>query len=542
MKTRIVVAAVGAFVCAGAALGQRTVTFDAGTVLADPPSALGITFQLYSPVSGVGFAWPVTPGAYVGGGVISMAGLGITSSGTRAVMTPTASAGFSEDGFRMLFAVPQTSVKFTVGAPEARTDFSRYVYRVRGYNAANVLVYSSDYSTGTTPIECRTQVEVTATAGNPVTRIDVLTLNPGVGGVLTNGGFTELFDTLVYAADATPPDVSVSVPGDDACVSDTSVTVTGYSYEPDGTYAGDTLEFSTQPDGPWTLVGSFTTPVVPPGGTLYNWNTAALPANWYYLRFTATNVDGLETVVVRRVYMDAAALGVDLRSPASGQVVGGSVCFDGTVTDTCSVNYTLEWRPAGAGAYTAFAVGTSVINDPLGSWNTLSPVVPDGTYDVRLTAVDGNANSTVVTRQLVVDNTAPVALLASPAMCSDVSGLVPIVGTASDAHLSGWTLQYSSAATGSWVTIASGNSPIGNNTLGVWDTRFLPACAYTVRLLVSDTATVNCNSSHTTERLLNLNVDQPGVCDDIDFNNDGLFPDTLDIQSLLSVFSGGACL
>ncbi len=29
---------------------------------------------------------------------------------------------------------------------------------------------------------------------------------------------------------------------------------------------------------------------------------------------------------------------------------------------------------------------------------------------------------------------------------------------------------------------------------------------------------------------------------DIDINNDGLFPDTLDIDSLLSVFSGGACL
>ncbi|MFO0832184.1 MAG: choice-of-anchor L domain-containing protein [Phycisphaerales bacterium] len=33
-----------------------------------------------------------------------------------------------------------------------------------------------------------------------------------------------------------------------------------------------------------------------------------------------------------------------------------------------------------------------------------------------------------------------------------------------------------------------------------------------------------------------------GACGDIDFNNDGLFPDTSDIDSLLSVFSGGACL
>ncbi len=31
-------------------------------------------------------------------------------------------------------------------------------------------------------------------------------------------------------------------------------------------------------------------------------------------------------------------------------------------------------------------------------------------------------------------------------------------------------------------------------------------------------------------------------CGDIDFNNDGLYPDTADIDSLLNVFSGGACL
>jgi hypothetical protein len=31
-------------------------------------------------------------------------------------------------------------------------------------------------------------------------------------------------------------------------------------------------------------------------------------------------------------------------------------------------------------------------------------------------------------------------------------------------------------------------------------------------------------------------------CNDIDFNNDGLFPDTMDIDSLLSVFAGGPCL
>ncbi len=35
---------------------------------------------------------------------------------------------------------------------------------------------------------------------------------------------------------------------------------------------------------------------------------------------------------------------------------------------------------------------------------------------------------------------------------------------------------------------------------------------------------------------------QPVGCDDIDFNNDGFYPDTMDIDAFLSVFSGGPCL
>jgi hypothetical protein len=30
-------------------------------------------------------------------------------------------------------------------------------------------------------------------------------------------------------------------------------------------------------------------------------------------------------------------------------------------------------------------------------------------------------------------------------------------------------------------------------------------------------------------------------CDSIDFNADGLFPDTLDIEDFLTVFAGGMC-
>jgi hypothetical protein len=40
----------------------------------------------------------------------------------------------------------------------------------------------------------------------------------------------------------------------------------------------------------------------------------------------------------------------------------------------------------------------------------------------------------------------------------------------------------------------------------------------------------------------NLELSPDHLCNDIDFNNDGLYPDTLDIEAFLSVFSGGPCL
>jgi hypothetical protein len=540
MKIGALTSAMCLVVAAGAAQAQRTQSFDTQT-LAAPPAAFGVTFQLYNPTSGVGFAWPTTPGAYVGGGVISMTGLGTTSSGTRAVMTPQVSSGFSPEGFRMLFAVPQTNVKFTVGAPENQPTGVRFVYRVQGYNAGGSLVYTSDYNAGTTPVECRTQVQVVATEANPVTRIDVLCMTPNAGGTPVNSEFQELFDTLEYMGDSTAPAVSVSSPADDSCVSDTSVTITGYSHEPDGTYAGDRLEWAPSPDGPWTLVGAVAGALPPPGGTLYSWNTSALATGHYYLRLTATNLDGLETVEVRRVYVDSAAPTVIIRSPLAGQIVGGTVCFDGTVSDYCSSSYAIEYRPTGSGAYTAFATGTSVVNDPMGSWNTLSPPLPDGAYDVRVAATDGNANTATVTRTIILDNTAPVAQLTSPAQCDEVSGIVQVVGVVNDANLSGWSLQYSSPLTGGWVTISTGTGNI-SGVLGSWNTSGLPSCAYTLRLRANDASLVNCNTSHSAERLLNVRVVNPGVCDDIDFNNDNLFPDTTDIDAFLSVFSGGPCI
>ncbi|HEX2837707.1 MAG TPA: serine hydrolase [Phycisphaerales bacterium] len=57
------------------------------------------------------------------------------------------------------------------------------------------------------------------------------------------------------------------------------------------------------------------------------------------------------------------------------------------------------------------------------------------------------------------------------------------------------------------------------------------------RCIVTDV----CGTDTSATAVLTVSPAPPPTCDDIDFNNDGLFPDTADIDDFLSVFSGGPC-
>ncbi len=91
-----------------------------------------------------------------------------------------------------------------------------------------------------------------------------------------------------------------------------------------------------------------------------------------------------------------------------------------------------------------------------------------------------------------------------------------IIGTASDAHLAGWTLQYIGGPAHTWTTIATGNSNVVGGLLAAWNTSALPRCSYALRLVVSDAANVSCVTSNTAEYLVALTI---GCSADADGNN-----------------------
>jgi hypothetical protein len=339
------------------------------------------------------------------------------------------------------------------------------------------------------------------------------------------GACQNLYGFAYPVEDSTPPVVSITAPAQLSCVCNPAA-ITGTAYDPNG-FDGYDVEYSANPNGPWTLISSSNT-AVNPAGVLASWNTTGVAQGYYFLRLTAFNTTGLENSVTSIVFVDKQFDTVDVRGPQTGNILGGGVCFDGTVQDGnsggCFNNYRVDYAPLPAG--TPFnpvnpaspTYSTPVTNDGLASWITTSggAAVADGSYRLRVVGTDDCGNTRTVTRDVIIDNTRPMAEITSPGTCTNVGGVVAISGNVSDAHMAGWTIQYTGGDAHGWVTIASGNAN-ASGVLANWNTAGLRPCAYTLRLIAGDAASINCGSTNNqTERLVSVNVGCAG-----DFNRSG---------------------
>lgn len=337
--------------------------------------------------------------------------------------------------------------------------------------------------------------------------------------------------------DTTPPNVSITQPSSLTCVCDL-VQITGSVGDPDGTYVGDRLEYRRQNVAAWTVAA---TDSGQRNGVLYNWDTSALPQDFYYVRVVGRNECGLSNSDSTFVYKPTAFGSLDLRAPATGGIYGGVVCVDGTAwSQSCFDHYTVDYKPLIGGIFAPVDPPnspylTTVLNDPLASWNTAAgaTAVADGTYQVRLQGVDDCGDVATVTHSIRVDNTAPIATISAPRSCAIVNGIVRVTGTATDANFSSWALYYTGGDANNWVLISSGNSAINNGTLGDWNTSGLRVCAYTLRLTVTDQANVSCSgNTHRTDYYVSVRV---GANCPEDIDGDGVVTLT-DLAYLLSVF------
>lgn len=281
------------------------------------------------------------------------------------------------------------------------------------------------------------------------------------------------------------------------------------------------LEYQPTGAALWTPFATGETPLI--DQQLGNWNTGALSEEHYFLRLVAANQAGASDSDVVVVYADKQFATAEIAKPAAGGVVGGLACIEGAAFDEhCFDHYTVNFRQTG-GTFAPVNPGQPEYDAQVhsgtlvpGGWNTIGK--PDGSYELRLTGRTACNNTATDAVTMVIDNTPPVALITEPAACESFSGHVHVMGTATDANLTRWELQYTGGDAVDWVTIASGTTPRNNAMLTMWDVSQLPACSYTLRLLVEDAAEVDCRGPHVSEYLVSIEVGD--ICP-LDLDGDG---------------------
>lgn len=376
---RLAAAAVGAIVAwTSTAMGQCLVEDFEGFAVGTP-----ITTQID------GLTFSAVPGTCGGPGsvlpIIVSPGGG-TSSGTRGLSLETGCPDFSPDWLVIDFDTPQRWVSFTLGESFGTAGLN---FTIRAYNSGGGLISSQSVSPG---MGTRTFVSVGGPTGSP--NIASIEIQEGIS-------LFECIDDLRWGWDPTPPIARLDAPAYRACACD-AIALVGEVCDPDGAYGMDIAEYRPVNGDPedWTEIGSFTTPLCG-GGTLYNWNTAPVPHGTYYVRLTATNACEISNTDVTVVVVDKLPPTAGIDRPAHDDTICGTVEIFGDTNDSCPDGWSLSYAPAG-GSYTELASGPGEVHCVITPWDTTT--VPDGSYDLRLWAIDACGRETEDVITVFVDN------------------------------------------------------------------------------------------------------------------------------------------
>lgn len=173
-------------------------------------------------------------------------------------------------------------------------------------------------------------------------------------------------------------------------------------------------------------------------GTL---NQLGLDDARYRIRVLATDdADNASDFQSSEFEMDSKAPAVSFSNPVPGTFVSAArpVDISGVLQDQNLLSAELQINNNRVYAGAA-AAPSAVLTFPYDGTD-----LPDGDYAMQLIGTDQAGNVGLANSSISVDNTAPVALITSPAAQAAVGTSVPVLGTASDANIESWMLELGS--------------------------------------------------------------------------------------------------
>ncbi len=147
-------------------------------------------------------------------------------------------------------------------------------------------------------------------------------------------------------------------------------------------------------------------------------------------------------------------------------------------------SWTLTLRDAVSGAPVRTVTGTSELLSVV--WNGSAnggTLVPDANYVARLETSNASAELNVLVESV---DRPPTIEITYPKHNDKLTGVVDVLGTATDSTFSSYTLEYKHLKAADWQVLKTSDQPVVNGVLGRLDTTLLDNDPYDLRLSASD--------------------------------------------------------
>ncbi len=230
----------------------------------------------------------------------------------------------------------------------------------------------------------------------------------------------------------------------------------------------------------------------------------------YSLTVQARDRGQIETRIALTITVDKTAPKLTLSSPVSGDIFGNKdphVDISGMIEEDNLAQWQLRYRlqSAGPDQWAVIAQGDSLAGGAIEHQWPVGPddLVPDGRYILSLYAMDHAGWDTEATANIVIDNTAPLAAITTPASGGYIKTPTAIVGSAADENLTAYRLEFANGTceeADRWSRIGQSNASVQNADLARWMV-LPPDGDYCLRLTVEDAA------SHTAAVRVPVSVD-----------------------------------
>ena len=219
-------------------------------------------------------------------------------------------------------------------------------------------------------------------------------------------------------------------------------------------------------------------------------------------------------------------------SPQEFSQNGGWTTFSIDISEQANWTITIEDNQQQL-VRTFQGTGTQIRQDWYGDDENQIPL-DNGIYTYSVTAESiphpGTTASLVGGQIIILNNTLPTAKITSPEFYqflanNGLSQQFQIIGTASGANFSSYTLEYGSGEYPTqWTEITTSTTPVTNGLLGTWDAVGLTGSIYTIRLTVTNTVPATASDLVTVNLLSVYNLYDS--VDPFSPNNDGFKDDT----------------